>query len=172
MIKSIEYCFRNKVIATFSDESNRLLVGFVENYNDSEILISHISPRGCYDGFVLKRIEDICRIDYGGEYEKKIERLYHLKRQKHSLINLTDPEEEIFYSLLDFAKQSDYIISLELEETRISGFVNGYVDDIIYLDVVNDYGTENGISIIKATEVLTVAIDSDHEQDLKLLAQV
>ena len=176
MINSIDYCFRNKIVASFyCDDGNRqnLCVGYIEKFNDSEILLSHISPHGNYDGFILKHIEDVRRIDYGGNYEKKVKKLYKLKKQTHDVIQTFNPDDdEILYSLLDFAKQNDYIVSFEFAENSISGIINGYTDDVIYLDVIDNYGAENGISIINANEILSVAVDTDHEQDLKLLHSI
>ena len=175
MIRSVNYCFQNKVLATFYCDNGTvqtLLVGYVEKFNDTEILIAHISPHGFYDGFILKHIEDIKRIDYDSDYEKKILRLYKLRGQSHAVIQTFDSQDdEIIYSLLDFAKQNDYVVSLEFTQDSISGFVNGYSDDVVYLDTTNDYGVENGIAIIDINEVLTVAVDTDHEQDLRLLCK-
>ena len=175
MIRSINYCFQSKVLATFycnNGNVQTILVGYVEKFNDSEILIAHISPRGFYDGFILKHIEEIQRIDYDSDYEKKIARLYNLRGRSHTAIQTFDPkDDEIIYSLLDFAKQNDYVVSLEFTQDSISGFVNGYSDDVVYIDAINDYGAENGIAIIDINEVLTVSVDTDHEQDLRLLTK-
>lgn len=172
MLRSINHCYQNKKLATFyceEGESQKLFCGYVEKYNNSEILIAHISPHGYYDGLILMHIEDIWRVDYDGDYEKKIGRLYKLREQSHKHIHAIDMGEEILYTLLDFAKQNDYIISIEFSENRISGFVNDYTDDNIYLGVVNEFGAENGTSIINVDEILCIAVDSDYEQDLKLL---
>lgn len=172
MIRSVEYCFRNKIIASFYyDDCNtqRHLVGYIERFNDSEILIAHISSRGCYDGFILKHIEDIYRIDYGGEYEKKIEKLYKIRGQMHATINTFGSDDEIFYSLMDFVEQNSFLVTLEFAESCITGLVNGYSDDIVYLTIINDYGEEDGISIVHIDEIQTVSVDSDNEQDLRTL---
>ena len=79
MLKSIDYCFRNKIVASFYCNGGgkcEVLVGYIERYNDDEILIAHISSHGNYDGFILKHLADIYRIEYAGKYEKKIEKLY------------------------------------------------------------------------------------------------
>lgn len=174
MIRSINYCFKKRIIASFAFEDNdtqKFLVGYIEKYNDSEILIAHISPHGYYDGFILKHVEDVKRIDYGGEYEKKVERLYTIRNQTHDHINTLVLEEEcILEPLLDFAKHKNYVVTFDLSDSCVSGFVNGYSDDVVYLEVVNDYGGENGISIINFDEILTISVDTDFEQDLRLLA--
>ena len=60
-------------------------------------------------------------------------------------------------------------MSLEFENNYVSGIVNGYSDDVLYLSIVDDMGKEDGISIINIDDVLTVDVDSDEEQILKIL---
>ncbi len=172
MLKSIEYCFNHKKISSFycnKENTNLHLTGYIARYNDSEILISHINSHGNYDGFILKHIEDIYRIDYDGEYENRIERLYKLKNQSHNIINTFNSDEEILYSLLDYAKENDYIASLEFQDNFISGLINGYDNSMVYLSIINEYGTADGTTIIDIDEVISVAIDTDDEQDLRIL---
>ena len=71
--------------------------------------------------------------------------------------------------MLDFAEQQDYVVSLEFADNCVSGLVNGYSDDVVYLSVINEYGYEDGISIINIDEIQTVSVDSDDEQDLRML---
>lgn len=173
MLKAINYCYQNKKIASFycnQADSEIHLTGYVEKFNESEILIAHISANGYYDGFILIHTDDIYRIDYDGDYEKKIEKLYHLKKQSHQPIDtFTQGEDEILYSLLDYAKNNGHIISLYFEDSCLSGLVDSYDDNIIYLSVISDYGIKNGISIVNVDEVSMVCVDTDDEQDLKIL---
>lgn len=173
MIKSIDYLYKNKKIASFycnQDDTRMHLTGFIEKFNESEILIAHISAHGYYDGYILKRIEDVYRIDYDGAYENKIEKLYSLRKQLYHPIDTFDPdEEEILYSLLDYTKNNDLIMTLEFKDSLLSGLVNGYDDNIVYLSIIDDMGFEKGISIIDIDKASTISVDTDDEQDLNIL---
>lgn len=169
--KSIAYCFnQNKVVSLYCDRENieKHLTGYICSYNEDEILISHITPSGYYDGFILKHIKDIFRIDYDGEYERKIEKLYNLKEQSHYKISIYS--ESILYPILEYAKENSHIVCLELQNNNISGFVNE-ISDFIHLKVIDDYGLENGISVIDIDEVITISVDTEDEQDLKLIME-
>ncbi len=170
MLKSIQYCYKNNKVVSFyldKEDTNSHLTGYINCYNDNEILISHITARGEYDGFILKRVGEVYRIDYDGEYEKKIEMLYKLKLQTHARFDASD--KGILYPLLDFAIKMKYIVNLELGDNFVTGFVGEYDDDFIYISVVNKYGKEDGISIINIDEIITFSCDTDDEQDLKLV---
>ena len=173
MIQIMKYCFENrKIVSVYSNEEDTTmhLTGYIEKFNESELLLAHISAHGYYDGYILKHIEDIYRMDYGGSYERKIEELYLLKKQTHPPIDtFQEGEEEILYSLLDYAKNQRLIVSLEFSDGLLSGFVNGYDDDNLFLTLISDSGAEDGQSIVKVDEILTVSVDTDDEQDLNIL---
>lgn len=173
MLKCIEYCFNNGIVASFlcdEGDTQSILVGYVQCYNDSEVLIAHISAHGYYDGFILKHIDDISRIGYNGDYERKIEKLYNLRKQVHLAFRKEETEkEEVLHSLLEIAKKYNYIASLYLRDSSISGFIDTYSDDMISLRVIDEFGKENGIMFVRIDEIVTIAVDSDDEQDLTLL---
>jgi hypothetical protein len=169
MIETINYCFKNSKVASFylNKEDNQVhLTGFIACYNESEILIAHITQRGEYDGYILNRIDSIYRIDYDGEYEKKIESLYKLKKQTHS--EITCDEDGILFHLLAFAKENDFLISLELNNDKLTGLVYEY-NDSICLNTINDNGIKSGVTIMNIDEIVTFSCDTDYEQDIKIL---
>lgn len=169
MLKIIEYCYKNKKVVSlyFNKEDNCVhLTGYICCYNEDEILISHITSRGEYDGFILNKIDNLYRIDYDGEYEKKIEKLYKLKKQSHPII--TGDEDGILYPLLAFTDENQYFISVELQSDKVTGLINGY-NDYIYLSTVNDFGHDSGITAVDIDEIAVFAVDTDNEQDLNIL---
>lgn len=169
MRRIIEKELGNLTIASFyfnKEDASSHLTGFVHHYNENELLIAHITSRGEYDGFVLKRMEDLFRIEYNGEYEKKIHQLYLLKKQSHPIVECN--EEDILFPLLNFAQKKQFLITLKLESDEVTGFVEEY-DDYIHLLVVDENGNENGKSIVNIDDVLAFACDTDYEQDLKLI---
>ena len=172
MIKTLKECYENQKVASFyfnKEDNCAHLTGFLHCYNENEILIAHITPRGEYDGFVLSKIDNLYRVDYSGDYEKKIQLLYKLKSQSHSTV--TCDKDSILFSFLEFANKNKYLISMELENASVTGFVEEY-DDSIRLKVINENGVENGGCVINIDEVITFSCDTDYEQDLKILNSV
>lgn len=175
MIKTIEYCYKNKIPVSFFCNRNYTTkhhTGYIESYNENEIIIAHITPTGLYDGYIYEMIDNIFRIDYDSVYEKKIEKLYKLKKQKH------DPIEEnaenngaIFFDILDRAMKKDLIVSLKFEDYILSGFVTSYSDDTVTISLVDDNGVKDGTSCVNIDDVCALRLDTDYEQDLKLLIQ-
>lgn len=170
MNKTIEYCQINKMAASFYSNENdpdAHLTGYIEAYNETELLIAHISYYGMYDGYILKRIDDIYRIDFGGKYEEKIKKLYKLKNQRHRDLNISD--EYILEPLLEFAKKNELVVSFELDGYVISGFVEELREGCVRVRKVDEYGEPGGESVLEIDAVLTIAVDTDDEQNIKLL---
>lgn len=173
IIECIKYCYeKNKAVSFYFDNGDRLqhLVGFIQKFNDSEILIAHISSHGFYDGFILKHIEDLKRIEYDGEYENKVHTLYALKNQEHLVIDtFIENEEYILDPVLEFAEKNELVISFECEDTVLSGLIDSFEENLLHLIILNDFGKKSGIAVIDLCEVSTISLDTDDEQDLLLL---
>ncbi|MCM1365313.1 MAG: hypothetical protein NC122_00190 [Faecalibacterium sp.] len=169
MIETIERCFKDRKIVSFyfnKEDNCTHLTGFIYAYNENELLVAHITPRGEYDGFILNQMSNLYKIEYDGDYEKKILNLYCLKRQSHPCIEIRG--DSILFSLLDFTKDNNHLISVDLNTDKITGFVKSY-DDFITLNMVDDYGRNNGVAVVSIDEVITFSCDTSDEQDLSLL---
>lgn len=169
MLELLEKYYKENRIVNFylnKDDNTKNLTGYIHAFNENELLISHISSRGLYDGFILNKMDELYMVS-SDDYSKKIETLYKLKNQSHPVFNCE--EDDILGSLLDYAIDNKYVITLDLLNDRISGFVNKYNDNYIYLDMINEYGKKTGKCVIDCDEVVTIACDSDDEQDLKML---
>lgn len=172
MIEKIQLCFeKRKVVSLYYDLNNMdaHLTGYIEGFSGEEILVAHISSHGLYDGYILKRIDEIYRIDYDGKYEKKIERLYTIKQQSHKKIPFNNDMKTILEDALHFAQNNNYIISLEFSDSYISGIIDSFNDRLISIRIVEDDGSESGISVIEFSDIDTISVDTDDEQDIKLL---
>lgn len=170
MIELCKKCFEAKTIGSFycnQAESGKHLTGYVAAYNEDELFIKHVSPDGYYDGFILIHISDLIRVDVAGQYEKKISTLYTLRNQKHPYVNFVS--NGFFASLMEFAHNNRLVVSIELDDSILSGFIQFFDENCICLQVVNEYGYTDGETYILSDNVLSVAVDTSTEQNLKLL---
>ena len=155
IINSIKFCRdKRKVANVYLDKEDTChhLTGYITACNDDEVLIAH----------------NVYRVEYDGEYENKIGTLYKLKHQSHP--QFEPDEENILFSLLKFAENSKLLVSLEDEENSVTGFLKSFSDTQIELETVNEYGKYSGVTVIDLEMVETISVDTDYEQDVKLLA--
>lgn len=171
---AIQDCFSNHSVRSFYfdlNDTNAHLTGFLSGYDKDNVFISHISMHGLYDGYIVASKDSLYRIDTGGEYEQKIRRLYDLKQQKHQNVeSLMMQEENVMRAAIQFARKNNYVVSVSIDDTCISGFIDSTSDSTVTLSIINDYGRIQGTTEITLNSVSSIAIDTDDEQDLKLLA--
>lgn len=163
-------CFESKNIGSFfCDKSNagKHLTGYVSSVNDEEVVIAHISPDGCYDGFVYVLIDDIFRIDLSGRYENKISTLYSLKKQKHPMLNYS--HDRLYLSVLDFALNERLIISVEVGNNVLSGLVSWFDTNHICMQLIDEFGLEDGKTQFLCASISSISLDTSSEQSLNLL---
>lgn len=169
MKNTIEHCFESeKIVSLYCDAQNTEshYTGYINAYNQNEIVISHITANGSYDGYILRRIDDIYRIDYDGSYERKIDKLYRLRKQKHDRI---PSSKELFFSIVNYAKENRLILSFYFEGSYITGLILNYNNDSVLVNCINDDGQCNGVSSVLIDNISYVELDTENEQSLSLL---
>ena len=160
----LQDCIRTqKVASLYFDKENPFshLTGRILQIRQNEVLIAHISMHGCYDGYILKRIDDLYRVDVDG--------LYSIKGQSHPPISIDASDRSLLQTLLNFAKQARLIVTFEFADECLSGFVESVRHETVDLRIVDEYGVICGLAQLLASEVSTVSVDTDDEQDIRLL---
>ena len=132
------------------------------------MLIYHMTPQGLYDGYILIKTEDIFKIDRNGKYENKIKKLYEIAAQTHQVFHLEE-DDALFFILAEFAQKNAYIVNLELMEDSVTGFIENYNDDAIWLTMIDEYGYKDGECILQIDEIMAVFVDTQDEQTLNVL---
>ena len=171
MEKMLKLSLQEKKVTSFyndKEDTGQAFTGYLGAYDDANILIYHISPRGLYDGYILLERDSVFQLDFYGKYEKKIEYLYDSKKQQHQNVVIT--EDGVLNSLLQFAQQNRYLVYIGLQDSSVTGLIKEFDEENICLEVYTNYGEADGISTVSVEEVMMVVVDSDDEQDMALLA--
>ena len=158
----------DKLISVFFDKNHpdTFLTGYVNGIDDEFVIINHITPQGFYDGYICIRIDDIICVEYDGKYEDKICSLYQAKNSnKHIYHSEEVPVKE---SLIKWAHSNKILVSVGVFDTSILGIVTqmGALWEIRRID---EYGEEEGISVIYEDDIEWLAVDSEEEQSARLL---
>lgn len=170
MIESIlrNCCNERKVVSVYIDEnrSDCHLTGYISCINDVELILEHITPQGMYDGFILLQVNSIYRVDCEGKYEKKVDFLYKAKEQSHKKI----PEMARLYdAILHFALANKLLVTLDMGKSILTGMLVEFDLYNIKLNVIDEYGNDDGIAIVSCDGVDMIVVDSDNEQDLNII---
>lgn len=175
-LKNLE--MKNEIISIFTDRNNAdtWSSGFIESLSKEHIILKHISPIGRYDGFIARRLDNIFRLDYDGIYEHRLLKLYNMQVQSHKSIFTNNEciEENLFNKLLQFARISNYVITLSIDENDeqedIIGYVKEIYDNTIEISKINYQGLYDGKSTFCINDIVLINCDTDNEMVYKLLS--
>jgi hypothetical protein len=165
--------YRDKKIILVYTNVNRtdfFSAGIVSEIFDNEVIINHYLPNGKYDGFIVKQISSIYKVEAESKYVKKIEKLSEIEKVKHD--KLQRIKEDGFLTLLTYAYETKKVVSIELFESDNSdavGFVNQINDKYCTISLLSDYGENDGETIFKIEDISHLSCDSDDEYVLKQL---
>lgn len=163
-----------KYVCIHADETSpsKFVFGKIIGVDTNSVAISMVSPDGEYDGVLIKQIDDIVRVEQSVSYEKKMRKLMKIKGYDERIFAISN--DNILKGILDFAKETGVIISVELDHSGfddVAGFVESVNDEICKLLQVNEYGEEDGESFITLRDISQICLDSSDEKRLLALFQ-
>lgn len=154
-------------------DTERFYAGYILGINEDNILFQHITPYGKYDGYILQRTSNVCRVGYDELYLKKIEKLHGFEPKKHKPITIQ--ESNLVVSLLTAAAENDWIVSLELDKSDLDD-VQGYVikadSDNTIVKQITDEGQYDGETYFDTYDITSMECDTQKMQSIKILADV
>ena len=172
MTDLLKHCHSNQSVASFyfyDAAEKHHATGFVYAYNDTQLIIKHISPYGESVGLILVRRADICRIRVDGKYEQKIQKLYQLHCPAYPAY---EPCADYWISLLTYAKETHELVSVELEACIVSGEVLSCSENDVELELLDEYGNPNGRSCINRDIVQSVCLGSADERLIQAMRKL
>lgn len=169
-----EFIGKKQVIELYSDplHTDKFSAGYILAVSSEDVIMAHIAPNGVYDGFMLKKANDIFRVDTLGEYDSTLQKLYTIQSQTHPKFRATS--NNLVISFLDFAKSHHYVTTIQLFDSGlddIQGFVEDVDDNIVIIGKVTIYGEDDGRSSVRIDNISFLTCDSDNEHAISILAK-
>ncbi len=166
--KLVESYNTNCLLEVYTDQvNNTFAVGFVSCITDNELLLNLVNSYGAEDGFLLIRINDIYCINYATQYLKNIISLLNNNKsrqiefmfEKGYLKNL-----DLFSEILQENIKNHRMTRIKLyNNTNYYGFIEEKDQDIIQIEIIDEYGLNDGISYIKMDDIEQVSFDGVDE---------
>lgn len=166
---------RHTLVSLFCDENDQdtFLSGYIMDCDEEWVLIGHITPRGEYDGYILKEIDDIVHIESQGKYEAKMERLYSLKNQKPHLSIDRTKDITLFHEVINKCEKEKCLTTIEImrdDVCTLTGRIQ-YHDGVIVIEKIDEYGEPDGMAYAEEKDVSAIGFDNADLMDLDLLYQ-
>ena len=177
MIDEVIKMKQNKnIVSIFCDEtdSTTFLEGYIYAVGVQKFLIKHITPHGLADGYILKELDSIVHLETGGKYERKIEKLYHKKNQKHLDLEI-DKNSDLEDNILQICMNNEYITSFEMvedDECPIKGTIKELDSNKVIVSKLTEDGEEDGEAVLKKENIDTISFLGVDEEDIEILRGV
>lgn len=177
MIDEVIKMKQNKnIVSIFCDEtdSTTFLEGYIYAVGVQKFLIKHITPHGLADGYILKELDSIVHLETGGKYERKIEKLYHKKNQKHIDLEI-DKNSDLEDNILQICMNNEYITSFEMvedDECPIKVTIKELDSNKVIVSKLTEDGEEDGEAVLKKENIDTISFLGVDEEDIEILRGV
>lgn len=154
--------------------SSRCSIGFVLAISDVHIVLETLSSNGRNDGWLLRKLEDVGRIDSGGRLEETLVSLYRARGESHIRDFLPDIElgSDLQLELLLASRTHDLAVRI-YNGTRdnVAGFVRELEQTTVTIETFDEHGIADGETTLTIEDVDAIRVHDEHLQDLKLLAR-
>jgi hypothetical protein len=164
-----------ELVSIYADPSRpgSCSVGKIYSIGKTVFAMKSMTQDGRDDGILLRKVENVFKIEGGGKYEKKIgflheEQLRLVKDRTYDLKQFAD-----FSTALRYASKQKFVISVWMEMDDDDEYQSGYISSIttktFKLDRLDDFGIANGFSVLKIEYIQGMDIDGSNERALNVL---
>jgi hypothetical protein len=165
---------QKSLISVYTDIDNtcKFAAGYVIGIDRQYFILALITPAGEYDGFLLKGIDSIYKIGAGELYLNKLSKLVDIKKTKP---NVSFDGDDLKNELLIFAQKHRKIASIELIHSGYDdcvGFIESIDETMCKIQEIDEFGTPDGISTIKLSDITQISIDDTDNRPRKLLYEL
>lgn len=157
-------------IYTDSENSNKFIYGQILAVDMDYIAIGMISPDGISDGIVVQPTGRVIRVEIGGQYDRKMQKLIMFHNSKSDQYAFENGK--ILESVLRIAQQTKRVVSIEILNSGyddIAGFVDEIENHFCAVRQIDAYGCEDGVSYVQMSDITQVSYDSVDEKKIMML---
>ena len=132
--------------------------------SEKELAVGMISLDGDEDGVSILCVDSIFRVEWEGQYSKKMEKLCAGKKL---FTDIQFPNDDIMVFALKTATYSKNIVSIELLDSGFDdavGFVDSIDDGECLVKLIDEYGFADGYSRILIKNITRVTYGSAEEK--------
>lgn len=168
------YLSNRKLIATYSlpEKPDSFEVGFIDEIDDDTIMLEGYADDGSFDGYIILWIKDIYQIEWDSKYVKMISKLLSSDNQNNKLNDLSN---HCIADLIRYAQNSNRIITIGLlsrDGKQLMGYIQRITSKTITLRIVNQYGEQDGITIIYLNDCKYLSCGGHEESIVEKLSKL
>ncbi|MBU2714148.1 hypothetical protein [Zooshikella harenae] len=150
-----------------SDDWDQYSVGYVDLITETHVRLRSISKNGEDAGFEIRPLSEIFKIEHGGKYEQKIEKLI---QNQGSIFSEVKPSSSSSSDLIrDSLQQSlDESVCVVVwggdPDDSLVGYVENMESGLVSIRLINEFGEDDGLSTIEIDEITSLDFNTRSEQ--------
>ncbi len=160
-------------IRTNEENADKFSVGYVLGINEETINIKAINPKGFSDGVFCIQTKDLYGIDLDDKYIKKLE--VRVKGSKEIYTDISAPSffsdgDVNFSKILLKAQENQQLIHINFyRDLGLYGFIKELNDEEFLIEVYNDQGEYDGISVFLVEDIQNINWDDEDIRVIEIL---
>lgn len=172
MYEQLKEIYKGKILSSIYSDKNdcdKFSVGYIMSLTTEFILIQHFNPHGGFDGYSVRQIDDIYRIETNSKYLKTIEQLIDCRKSEQTFeISFNG---NLLINIISFSLENSKIVSIDIDadSDNIIGYVKFIKSETIGIYQVSDYGEEDGETTILIENIKEVCMGNLNTSDLEFL---
>lgn len=158
------------LIYTNTDETDKFRYGTVIAVDDKEIAFHSISPDGDDDGAFVMSADRVFRVEVGGQYTEKMEKLCSGKTLRD--YELPECDDGILMSALLYALAEKEVVSIEMVDSGrvdITGILETIDGGECSIRQIDEYGYEDGCAFVSVRDITVLSFATDSEKRIMRL---
>jgi hypothetical protein len=146
------------------NDGDDLYVGYVVDYNDTLLVLQHITKFGLEDGLMVEKIENIESFETEDDYVKSYQFLVKNKTKifKQTVKSIKLPDNENWqYELLKARFDKGKLVTIELNNDDLvtHGYIVDFDESNLAFKPIDNLGNEEGTTIYKIADISGLTID-------------
>lgn len=161
------------LVEVYEDDRDlsKFYAGYIVACDADFFIMSLISPRGRFDGFMLQEIQSIVSISHSTKYLKQ---LIAIKNHHNTDVKYNDfGSGDLLYGILEYAQNNNRIAIVELLSNNklTSGYVIRLDNEKCTVRQIAEDGDSDGDSTVLLDDITQVNVESESSVELEILAR-
>lgn len=156
------------------DEPRRprsFVAGWVEAVSSEHVLLRQVSSNGFYDGFALRFLEDVFRVEHDDAYLGELALLYQAREQRHPSFLPEQLNADLLQETLHAAQRLALPVTISVEGADVSGWVQSVGTETLTLERAQTNGQPDGEAFLAFDSIEAVSVDELDLQDMAILSK-
>ncbi len=163
---------RNKIVSIYVDGSglDSHSLGYIDWVGGGFVSIKSIRPSGEFDGYELRKLEDISRVETDRDYENSILTMFN-GDFSYQEIELDIDIENTVGSVINQAVEQNCVVAIYTDKNpdEVTGLITSFENGLVEIQALNECGEKSEIIYLLEASITAIDFNMKSDQQLKYI---